>query len=747
MGMYSYARRFPKRCDPPETDLLYLQPGSKIRAFTLQDCLGKGGMSSVWKATHGETKQTYALKVLHGSLADDEVVRQRFVEEGLIQARVSHPNVVAVKGRIEAHPVHALVMEFVDGPTLDQTAKERPLGLLLSEIKIISTGLLSALNGAHRRDIVHRDVKPNNVILAQEMYSVTPKLTDFGIAKFKYGRSRTVTGAPMGTPRFMSPEQLRDSKSVTLLSDIYSFGVTLYYMVTGTYPFDRDDLNALMVQIVAGEHDPASSFRTNLPPEIDALIESCMAKSPEDRPQSCRQVLERILAIDWNDPDESCTIRRSVTGEASPVARPASAELAAVRDRAAQIQQPSGAPMRVPTGDRLRPSATGGVPPNSVNIPRKARTGPLSSVSAPATVTRRPPPIPLDAVADEPAWIDPADLSDIDLEPDDDLALSFRSSRRRPVVIFLLLLLLSAGAASYYYYYVELEPRDSGEELAETSPTDGTTSNDEPLVSEGTGATAPEAVTSAQEVIGNSATTAEEQVEANTLRVDGTGGPDETITVASATEVGEPQSATSPEDTSSRRERDQERERARQADRETERQRERQRERQTDEGIDREWERELARRREAALNSEPVPLERSLSEQASAALEASRPRTNDSSDGEGQNGTPSATSNGNDSGSQAAAEPEELSPLQVNSALRSKRSDFRNCFDPADSSQITMRINIRPDGTVGYASATSAGADPAVVRCLVSVLSQVEFDSFAGNPMNEQHSFSRAGPR
>src|SRR5262245_1016622 len=174
-------------------------------------------MCSVLRARHGETNQYYALKILHGSMADDEGARQRFFEEGLIQSKVTHPNVVVVKGRIEEHPVHALVMEFIDGPALDSYVKERPGGLFMTEIKSLATGILQGLNAAHRRGIVHRDVKPSNVLLARDFYSIQPKLTDFGIAKSKFGRLRTVTSAPLGTPHFMSPEQLKDSRAVTHL--------------------------------------------------------------------------------------------------------------------------------------------------------------------------------------------------------------------------------------------------------------------------------------------------------------------------------------------------------------------------------------------------------------------------------------------------------------------------------------------------------------------------------------------------
>ena len=260
-------------------------------------------MCSVWQARHNETGQDYALKVLHGSVVDDENARLRFFEEGLIQSRVNHPNVVAVKGRIEAHPIHALVMEYIKGDSLDAHIKGFTDGLPLNEVKTIATGVLSGLNAAHRRGIIHRDVKPSNVLLAQDHYSITPKLTDFGIAKVKFGRLRTVTGAPMGTPHFMSPEQLRDSRRVTPLSDIYSFGVSLFYMLTNRYPFDDEDLNKLMIRIVRADHEPPSGFRPGLSADIDRLAERCMATKPTDRYQSCREVLEDILTLDWTEPN------------------------------------------------------------------------------------------------------------------------------------------------------------------------------------------------------------------------------------------------------------------------------------------------------------------------------------------------------------------------------------------------------------------------------------------------------------
>lgn len=720
--------------------MLYLQSGTKIRAFTLDECLGKGGMSSVWRAVHAETKQLYALKVLHGSLADDEVVRQRFVEEGLIQARVSHPHVVAVKGRIEAHPVHALVMEFIDGPTLDQTVRERPIGLLLSEVKTISTGLLSALNAAHRRDIVHRDVKPSNVLLAQEMYSVTPKLTDFGIAKFKYGRSRTVTGAPMGTPHFMSPEQLRDSKSVTVRSDIYSFGVTLYYMVTGTYPYDNDDLNALMVQIVSGKHEPASHYRTNLPAPIDELIESCMAHDGQRRPESCREVLERILAIDWTDEQDASSLRRTVTGEASAVVR-RSAELEAVKARISGTHPPAARPSSRPT------SVSGEVD----TAARTQQMSPLQSMGR-----KGPPPIPADAIG-EGDYFDPSVMGDmdLDLEPDDDLADSFRPRRRPALWLLFALLLIAVGLGGYYLAGTgnQPDPRAAGIDAG----------GEEPIAADDSDAGQPEAEATPTDDLPDASATAEgsgsatPSVEAGTedenagLSVASADGPGEAPVEAAAQEVAavEPpeETTTAPREPTTPRERT---ERRRDDDSEP---RAREREsRPEPEEVAADWrEQERQRRRDQALNQEPTPFN-DVAAQAADVLRSTSGRDDNGQDS-AQTATPPVavpveTSTGDPSAStrRERPEPTELTPLQVNSSLRSERSAFRNCFAPSDGSSVTMRINIRPDGTVGYASATGDGADPVVVRCLVQVLSAVRFDSFDGPAMNHRHRFTRAGP-
>lgn len=682
----------------------------------------------MWRATHGETKQTYALKVLHGSLADDEVVRQRFVEEGLIQARVAHPHVVAIKGRIEAHPIHALVMEFIDGPTLDETVRERPLGLLLSEIKTVSTGLLSALNAAHRREIVHRDVKPSNVLLAQEIYSVTPKLTDFGIAKFKYGRSRTVTGAPMGTPHFMSPEQLRDSKSVTLLSDIYSFGVSLFYMVTGSYPFDKDDLNALMVNIVSGDHARASTLRTNLPSQVDDLIEHCMAKLPGDRPQSCREVIELILSIDWTDQEDDLTLRRSVTGEAEAVRKRESAELAAVRQRVKSVGEPTDSPVRVTHRRHSSPHARASEP-TAEHFSTSAKTVPVTSLHSGAH--KAPPPIPLDAVDDEPEWLDPGDFSGIDItdeaeDDDDDLAAAFRTGgRRRMVVLFVLVLICAAGA--YLFTRGDDGQTDDPEHAAdavEASADAGVTGTD--AIAEGTGHTADAGVVATGSADAG-ADTADGNVVPSTpdvaqLEVVANNAPDE-----------EPVRATQPE-TPTRSERDRERDRERQRERERERERQRERERERD--------------RERALAADPTPYDGSLGSQADAALGRTR-NTRQASNDDAET-TDGGTASGNDSSQTSRpAEPEaptQLTPLQINSVLRAERSDFRACFDPADGSTVTIRINVRPDGSVGYASATDAESNPTVVRCLVGILSSIEFEEFSGSPMNVRHRFTRAGP-
>lgn len=780
--------------------VLYLAPGTKIRAFTLTECLGKGGMSSVWKASHAETGTDYALKILHGSMVDEDMVRQRFFEEGLIQSRVSHPNVVAVKGRIEAHPVHALVMEYVDGPTLERYVSDRPNGLTLPETKTIATGVLSALNAAHRRGIIHRDVTPGNVLLARDYYNLSPKLTDFGIAKVKYGRVRTVMGAPMGTPHFMSPEQLRDSRKVTSLTDIYSFGVLLYYCLTSRHPFEHEDLNRLMVIVMAGGHGRAIELRPDLPPALDALIESCMAVNPQDRPQNCREVLELMLGIDWGEegerpPGPPRRLRGvDVSYDRAPVAPPrvesGGHEMAppTVGDPSGQWTF-SGTPLDTSneideiefqrvlrrTSSRWLPKVIGLlvlVAAIAVGTKFALDQGIFGSGDGPAGTNSGLVPEPNTsggASADESTGT-PAGAPVAELAPEE----AGRAAQVRPVE--------STGTSDATGVATpgpDGAVGDSGSRAAEAANSETAAASPSPASAEATG-TPPDAAQAEPNEAGEPAPTLaalqrEEDAEQESLteaadeigdneasepavnaaeaaddRADGdVTAPDdevadghadeaaragaETREVAEDEDVSEAPStaaATGDEDSegserrSARPERETDEERVSSRDDElmlgtelTGRAAER--------AAELEWERRQ-REREATpvspLETTDVlvpPADAAPSEAVTAVVPA-----------EAEEEEPD----------------EQLTPMQVNAALRARRGDFRDCFEGTEADPITMRIRIRPHGQVAFAAPTTEGADPNIVRCLVQVLSTTEFPAFDGRTMNIRHSFSRIGP-
>ena len=744
--------------------MLYVTAGTKIRAFTLTECLGKGGMSAVWKANHGETGQDYALKILHGSVVDDPSVRQRFFEEGLIQSRVAHPNVVAVKGRIEEHPVHALVMEYIEGPTLSGYVKERPHGLFMPEVKAIATGILSGLNAAHRRGIVHRDVKPSNVLLARDFYTITPKLTDFGIAKVKYGRLQTVTSAPMGTPHFMSPEQLRDSKRVTLQTDIYSFGVTLYYMVTGSLPFEGDDLNALMLKIIQGGHQPPSYHREELPPALDELIERCLAPRRDDRPENCRAVLESILAIDWNQSESSAP---RAAPRPKPRKKPDAPESIEPIDEPTLPQSGQTKPLHA-VEPESKPSAPAETPPAEPSTPTE-KMAPAPRRAARSVSS-------LDMQADEPTWqLDGPDESDFD---DEDLTVSFRRRGRAPLVVGLLILIAGAAFATKAFLDYQasqrvepvpagtateaLEPGESAasepvasrDTNATASGADGTgesaavasAGSDKPVppTSDGTGGNPTDSESSADLAAARSvepeaeavATEAEGQpsqperddatAELAVIAVAPSGAPDDTD--------GDAPSRTSATEASSDDDDDDDEGSSRERDEDSDSER-RSRRRQSDDG-------ELTGR-EAERAAELAWEER---QRRTAAGEELPPTIRVTGPGD----DPTAALLGEDGADASAAPPEpaneELSPIQINRTLGSRRSEFRACFEGSESGPVEMRIRITPEGVVSFARATDSEADRRVVACLVRELGGLEFDSFNGRAMNVRRTFTRVGP-
>ena len=228
-------------------------PVRQVGRYMIQSRLGRGGMATVYKAHDPSIGRDVAVKFLHASLAEDEECRARFLREARAAGGLSHPNIVVVHdvGEIEGRPYMA--MELIDGMTLADLL-ERSKTVPVRDAVVIGLQLARALEYAHARGVVHRDIKPGNVMLLSDGHTV--KVADFGIAHMDDGGlQRTQVGDVLGTPQYMSPEQTRGDK-LDGRSDLFSAGIVLYQLLAGERPFRGENLVAVATQIATAEPPP-----------------------------------------------------------------------------------------------------------------------------------------------------------------------------------------------------------------------------------------------------------------------------------------------------------------------------------------------------------------------------------------------------------------------------------------------------------------------------------------------------------
>ncbi len=287
-----------------------LPEGTMLGPYRIEGVLGEGGMGVVYRAEDTAAKRAVALKCLHTNLVGDPEVRRRFAREARVLRVWSHPGAVAVHDFVEHQHILAIVMEIVEGQNLaGHLAKWRgriPLG----EVRSIMADVLEAMDDAHRHGVIHRDLKPDNILLRADGGVLRPKIADFGIAKVLEGTTYTVSGALLGTCRYMSPEQVKTPSLADHRSDIYSLGVTLYELVTGVPPFDGSHFSVMMAHV--GEKPrPPSLIRPEIPPALEDLILDALAKDPAERPGTCGGFRERLLAAIDEDERISVSMRAS----------------------------------------------------------------------------------------------------------------------------------------------------------------------------------------------------------------------------------------------------------------------------------------------------------------------------------------------------------------------------------------------------------------------------------------------------
>lgn len=262
-----------------------LAPGTRLGKYEIVRLLGAGGMGAVYEATHLEIGKRVAIKVLSPSVAAVRGARARFLREAQLTSRVRHPHIVDVTDMGTEGPHTFLVMELLRGEDLaDRLARIGRLSI--AEVVDIMLPVCSAVGAAHAASITHRDLKPQNIFLASGPHSMQPKVLDFGISKGDDDLSSaalTGTGAMIGTPFYLAPEQIMDNRSSGPASDQYALGVILYECLTGVRPFSGDNLYALFQRIVAGTAPPPREHNAELPREMEQIILRAMHVNPGSR--------------------------------------------------------------------------------------------------------------------------------------------------------------------------------------------------------------------------------------------------------------------------------------------------------------------------------------------------------------------------------------------------------------------------------------------------------------------------------
>ncbi len=275
-----------------------MQAGFQVGQFILERQLGEGGMAEVWLGRNIHVGSQAAIKFLNDRYASAKDIEQRFLNEGRRQGALDHPNIVKVFGFEYAAGRSFLLMQYVDGEALDLVLQRKgpmtPAGALP-----IANGVLMALDFAHRNQIVHRDVKPSNILVDRHG---TAYLGDFGIVLAVNEKRLTQTGTVMGTPHYMSPEQITKPMEVDHRADIYSFGCVLYEMLTGIAPFDHVTATPgdtdFAVKMAHVQQAPPLPRRRNpaIPLAVEAVILRCLAKDPAYRYQSCAELRTALEA-------------------------------------------------------------------------------------------------------------------------------------------------------------------------------------------------------------------------------------------------------------------------------------------------------------------------------------------------------------------------------------------------------------------------------------------------------------------
>jgi serine/threonine protein kinase len=269
--------------------------GKTLGRYEIGPLIGQGGMAQVYKGRHPALKRDVAIKMIHSHLATGEGFIERFQREAQLVAALRHPNIVQVFDLDMHEGVYFMVMEFIDGPTLatqlDSMRRQNSLLSLQQSVELMLV-LCNALGYAHSQGMVHRDVKPGNVMFTSKGQ---PVLTDFGLAKIVGATSQTASGLVLGTPMYMSPEQAQ-GESGDARSDIYALGVMLFELATGRVPFQGDTPLSVVFKHVNEPLPSAKTVNARVPDSLEKIIIEATQKKPSYRYQACDQLAADLLS-------------------------------------------------------------------------------------------------------------------------------------------------------------------------------------------------------------------------------------------------------------------------------------------------------------------------------------------------------------------------------------------------------------------------------------------------------------------